>query len=210
MKIYKYRPFADTEQDSEEVIKKYSERIRNILREGLFHFSSWQVLNDPMEGYFHYYEKDHSPDELRKVVEGKDGYGICSLSMVSNDILLWTHYASNHRGICIEIDADIDRSNEVTLEPVKYRPNIPWLRKNNGIIRDAKDILSTKISKWRYEQEIRAFCGGNNRKLKIGQTTKVILGLRAVGQLEELVTKHAGTVSIVKARLDFETNKIES
>ena len=198
MKIYKFRSSNKPED------------IEEILRDNLFYFADWRKLNDPMEGYFHYYEADHSPEELRKVVEGKDAYGVCSLSMVNDDILLWTHYASNHTGVCIEIDADIDHSNEVALEPVKYRPNIPWLRKDTGNLRDAKDILTTKISKWKFEQEIRAFCEGKGRKLAIGRITKVILGIRVDPDIKQIVNQYIEPDRIAQARLNFETNTIDA
>lgn len=197
MKVYKYMSC------------NYPQRINEILSGSVFYFADWRELNDPMEGYFHYYDADHSPDELRKIVQGKDAYGICCFSMNSDEILMWAHYASNHKGICIEIDADMERSPEVTLEPIKYQPKIPWVKQRNGKIRDAKDILSRKIKKWKYEQEIRAFCEGKYRKLRVGRITKVILGLRVDGEVRRIVHQHIENPLIAEARLDFETNKIE-
>ena len=197
MKIYKYRP------DNEDW-------IRDILPGCIFHFSSWRDLNDPMEGFFRYYASEHPKGEIADFVKSKDEYNVCCCSMVSDDIFLWTHYASNHKGICIEIDADEERSREVTLEPIKYQPNIPWLRKHNGKIRDAKDILSTKISKWRYEKEIRAFSSRESPKQKIGRITKVIMGLRIEDRLKEVVQQCARNIDVVEARLNFETNTIDA
>ena len=164
-----------------------------------------------MEGFFRYYASEHPQGEIDDFVNRKDEYNVCCCSMVSDDIFMWTHYASNHKGICIEIDADKARSNNVTLEPIKYQPNIPWLRNNNGQIRDAKDILSMKISKWRYEKEIRAFCARNgNNKHIIGRITKVILGLRIEDHLKQVVRQCAGNIDVVEARLNFDTNTIDA
>ena len=198
MKIYKYMPY------------NYPQRIAEILSGSVFYFADWRALNDPMEGYFHYYDADHSPDELRDIVQSNDAYGICCFSMNCYEILMWAHYASNHKGLCIEIDADLERSPEVTLESIKYPPKIPWVKQRNGKVRDAKDILSRKIQKWKYEQEIRAFCEGKDRKLKVGRITKVILGLRVDEAVRRIVNQHIETPLIAKARLNFETNKIES
>lgn len=198
MKIYKYMPY------------NYSQRIEEILSGGVFYFADWRKLNDPMEGYFHYYDSELSPEELGKIVQGKDAYGICCFSMNCDEILMWAHYASNHKGICIEIDADIERSPEVTLELITYQPKIPWVKQRNGKVRDAKDILSRKIQKWKYEQEIRAFCEGKARKLKVGCITKVILGLRVDDNVKMIVNQHIDHLLIAEAQLNFETNKIES
>lgn len=198
MRIYKYRPGNEG-------------WITDILPEGQFYFSSWRYLNDPMEGFFRYYASEHPQSEIADFVESKDKYNVCCCSLVSDDIFMWTHYASNHQGICIEIDVDEERSNDVTFEPIKYQPNIPWLRKHNGQMRDAKDILSMKISKWRYEKEIRAFCAniGNNTH-KIGRITKIILGLRIEDHLKRIVKQCAGNMNVVEAHLNFDTNTIDA
>lgn len=197
MKIYKYRSCDN------------HNHLREILGDSDFYFADWRDLNDPMEGYFRYYDADHSPDELRKIVQGKDRYGISCFSLTCDEILLWSHYANNHKGICIEIDTDLDRSESVSWDVIKYRRNIPWIKKKNSRSRSAKEILSTKIFKWDYEQEIRAFCEGKHQKHKVGRITKVILGVRSDDALKALVSEFAKEIPVVEATLDFDTNKIE-
>lgn len=140
--------------------------------------------------------------------QDKDSLGVSSFSLTCDEILLWTHYASNHKGICIEVDADIDRSPDVSLETVKYRSHIPWLKQRNGLPLSATDILSTKIAKWKYEQEIRAFCNGKDLKYRVGIITRVILGVRIEDTIRNLVEECVEKSRIAAAVLDFNTNKI--
>ena len=196
MKIYKY------------ISSDKQARIKEILSDGLFHFSGWRHLNDPMEGYFRYYDADHTPVELQRIVNEKDTKGVCCFSLTHDEILLWTHYANNHKGICFEIDADIERSPDVTLEVIKYRTNIPWLKQDNNRLLSATEILSTKIAKWKYEQEIRAFCTGKNQRLKVGSISRVIFGIRVDAHIKTLVETHPRAPQTVQASLDFDTNRI--
>ena len=165
MKIYKYRSM------------KKREWIQEILKDKVFYFPKWKELNDPMEGFFRYYPDKHNLAALQKIVEGKDNLGICSFSTNPCDVVLWSYYANNHKGICIEVDADLDRNPKVTLEPVTYEPQIPWLRKHDETDLTAKEILSMKLNPWKREVEIRAFCDGPDKNFKVGQITKVILGV---------------------------------
>ena len=163
-----------------------------------------------MEGYFRYYDSDHSPDELRRIVQGKDAHKVCCFSLADDEMLLWTHYASNHTGVCIEVDTDDARSAEVTFEAIKYQARIPWLRRDDNMIRSARDILSTKISKWRYERAILAFSRGPNDSYKVGRITRIILGIRVDAALKELVERSARGVPVIQAKLELETNSIVS
>src|SRR3989344_671032 len=82
--------------------------------------------------------------------------GIFSLSARPLDLLMWTHYADNHRGVCVRFDlpalvesdhipfrvtyADERPSCDTILEPT-----VDWLLK----------AVLTKGAAWRYEQEWR-------------------------------------------------------
>ena len=198
MKIYKYRS-----------MKKNREWIQKILKDKVFWFSKWNKLNDPMEGFFRYYPDKHKPAALQEIVAGKDNLGICSFSTNPCDVVLWSYYANNHKGICIEVDADLDRDSEVTLEPVTYEPQIPWLRKHDGTDLTAKEILSMKLNPWKREVELRAFCEGSGRKLKVGEITRVILGVNIKKGDREFVETLIGKECTVKAELDFDRNGVK-
>lgn len=197
MKIYKYRSLEKLD------------RIQEILEDKNFYFPKWIDLNDPMEGFFRYDPSKHKPSALQEIIAGKENLGVCSFSTNPCDILLWSYYADNHKGICIEVDADLDRNPKVTLETMRYEPQIPWLRKHDGTDLTAKEILSMKLNPWKGEVEIRAFCEEPNQKLKVGQITKVILGVNMKKESRQFVKTLIGKERTVKAELDFERNAIK-
>ncbi len=182
--------------------------IETILSKGLFYFCNWKNLNDPMEGYFKYHQSDHAESELEKIVNGKDSLGVCCFSLVGDDMLMWTHYASNHKGVCVEVDTDLGCSPQVSFEVIRYCSHIPLLRKRDGSNRSAKELLSTKISLWQYEHEIRAFCSGAGQQWKVGALTRIILGLQIEDQARTQLSLAFGSVPVTSASLDYSENRV--
>jgi hypothetical protein len=84
-----------------------------------------------------------------------DEYRICSFSSAWEPILLWSHYADSHKGICIVFDAD-DEDNFGTALKVNYSDDYPTV---DYFDRDPNTLLSltalTKAKAWEYEQEFR-------------------------------------------------------
>ncbi|MCP5534790.1 MAG: DUF2971 domain-containing protein [Akkermansiaceae bacterium] len=196
MKIYKYR--------SDEY-----EHLTDLLKSSEFHFSAWDKMNDPMEGYFRYYDHEHTKDRLLQIVNEKRKIKICCFSMVPDDMLLWSHYANNHKGVCIEVDLDLDESSGVTFEPIRYKDDIQFIKKPDRSMRAVKDILSFKLSPWTYEREIRAFTSSNQPKcLKVGKITRVILGFNATQATQDTIRNMNLDCKISKAEFDFDASEI--
>jgi hypothetical protein len=91
---------------------------------------------------------------------------ICSLSKINDSLLMWSHYADNHRGVCIELNM---------AHVIKYLDGRYGTVVNNfGVEVQYKDIvqkpdyfknfqnyheyqISTKGKDWEYEQEWRLY-----------------------------------------------------
>ena len=161
-----------------------------------------------MEGFFRYWIKDHTNAELQKIVAGKDSYGISCFSLTSTEILMWTHYANNHQGVCIEVDIDLNQNANISFEPIKYNEHIPWLKKETGENLESKTILCSKIKKWDYEQEIRAFCDGKNTSHIFGEITQIFLGTKIGQTNKDLIQGWAGNIPVKETKIDFDANII--
>jgi Protein of unknown function (DUF2971) len=80
---------------------------------------------------------------------------IYSMSATREQILLWSHYAANHTGVCIHVDHT--RPPFSIALPVIYSEDYPEVR----VPRTESDgdtymkLLHTKASVWGYEQEYR-------------------------------------------------------
>lgn len=85
--------------------------------------------------------------------------GIACFSATNSDMLMWSHYADGHRGMCLEFSTDRIPFSEA--REVRYQRAVPRLgvmdlltdRKSPDAIRDT--LMLTKSDCWMYEQEWR-------------------------------------------------------
>jgi len=93
---------------------------------------------------------------------------LCSFSAINDSLLMWGHYADNHRGFCIEYDLErleADHSLCRTLYPVIYTNEIydltPWaltlVSPDRTQFNPELPILCVihKCDEWKYEEEWR-------------------------------------------------------
>ena len=109
--------------------------------------------------------------------------GVCSFSAVSNHLLMWSHYATHHRGFCIEYDSSEGSQLRGLAKEVLYSDDAPSLT--------AKDIAShtggssleilwlTKAACWSYEHEWRVIMSEGNKPFQApSKIVSVIFGAR--------------------------------
>jgi len=116
---------------------------------------------------------------LEHMKEAKDS-GVFSLSEKNNNILMWSHYANDHKGFCIEFERkDVDENflSHFMCRPVEYAIRYPDL---NRVI-DLLDVnLFTKAKGWAYEAEWRLVTKLGNRVLPLpAPITGIIFGMKA-------------------------------
>jgi hypothetical protein len=113
-------------------------------------------------------------DAAPKMEADIKGTGIFSLSRTCRNVLMWAHYADEHRGLCVgfrlsdKFTALRDNSPVVGTEQSGYFPNNPFVNYlvNMGITEELVPWdqfwfrvfsigLVAKHNSWRYEQEVR-------------------------------------------------------
>lgn len=135
---------------------------------------------------------------------------ILSLSQINDNILMWSHYASNHKGICLCFKAELKddklgfylNSEFLQLYEVKYQKKFPnpinMLEIN---MKNFIDFLTTKYIDWKYEKEWRLLVQNTeeNNKLSFKKYNKyslegIIFGLHTptdcIKKIYETVKKH--------------------
>ena len=144
-----------------------------------------------------YYMESLALELKRLLACGLGMKGVFSLAREWNCPLMWSHYADQHRGICIEYDvADSAFSN---INPVDYnRPRsikvsdlISW--KLNGCSKAKSDVyntwLLTKAPQWGYEQEWRDVVDASGTKPAPARISGVYFGLRCDAAVQTVVVK---------------------
>lgn len=138
-----------------------------------------RILNDHIEADIFEYESDEIafyPTSERRINVGGDLFyasdfkkgipEVCCFSEINNSILMWSHYANNHKGICLSFRSKLIEerhcleldSHDYPFIEVFYSKNTPSAvnmleKEERG--RKLSEFLITKHSDWEYEHEYR-------------------------------------------------------
>lgn len=90
--------------------------------------------------------------------ERMDEIGIFSMAEHPDNLLMWAHYASDHKGVCLQYSAKSDCDVFGKAVPITYSAVYPQHRYVEVEVRDViLDYLETKSEHWSYEKEWRLF-----------------------------------------------------
>lgn len=171
--------------------------------------STFKELNDPMEGVFAY-DSSLSSRYIHTLKDQKYRTYICSLSKTYHNGLMWSFYANEHKGCCLELEVNTKLKDWHKLE-VQYVSNVATIEEDNMTV---DDILSKKSSQWAYEQEVRyvrtvSELKDNRRKLSVN-ISRIFLGIKMSDKDRRFYHKLISTidpsievVDITKREIDF-------
>lgn len=137
--------------------------------------------------------------------------GILSLSELGDNILMWSHYAQQHEGICIEFERsqnNILGLMDITL-PVRYSIKAPIIdakryrtTTKEEQIEIEQSLVLTKAADWTYEREWRVLKNGcaNSLQSLDCKIRSITLGLRAGDDVFEYI-------SLLTKLLDFQVKR---
>jgi hypothetical protein len=139
-------------------------------------------------------------------------YRVYCLGPDAGSLLMWAHYADNHKGICLEFST----RNNVMCCPlrVEYPRQFPVVRAYSAVDAENLQPLLTKADVWTYEHEYRliaqergnATCHGtlmtDNNFLKLPENTllSIIVGCQGpYDEVQNLVSDMAPGVLVKRA-----------
>ena len=141
--------------------------------------------------------------------------GILSVTEERDPILMWSHYADSHRGVCLQFDTSVGKPTNIlrTAMPVRYRNEIPVLDYFTGPELDmAYDTAARKSEVWEYEHEwrtIRPDAARTRVSFPSEALSGVILGKEISQDNRDLVlgwvAKQDQDVTVEQADLDPDT-----
>lgn len=164
----------------------------DILINKRLYATTYDKLNDPMEGAY-MYNSDIPKEKRKALLDAMKNTLICSLSKHENIGLMWTHYADEGKGCCIEVDVTATSWERREIDCKHGRPIL------DGNI---NDILSHKGEVWEYEQEIRYLKQKNSNTspyLTI-DVTKIIVGYKIDKNDYALLKKIVEMVNKIKPK----------
>ena len=119
--------------------------------------------------------------------------GVLSLSATNCDILLWSHYAAGHTGLCLEFQISNDNSLREFAKPVKYSKEYPKIDiLNSTPDEQVQAFLYTKADNWKYEEEWRIIHtetenGPGYKEIPQGMLSQIIFGAKMEKRDKETV-----------------------
>ncbi|MBD3343281.1 MAG: DUF2971 domain-containing protein [Candidatus Lokiarchaeota archaeon] len=168
--LYKYVDYFIESKNS----KRINYAKRNIVNNQIY-FSNKNSLNDPYEIRFNVIDCEDYSLQCPAVWEGPKrmfehwyeqffkNIGICSLSAKNNNMIMFSHYANDHNGICLQYDTTKDEIFRKGF-PINYRNSIPYIfysdywkfiKSKKKDYEKLKAVFSTKHQDWIYEEEWR-------------------------------------------------------
>jgi len=241
MKVYKYRPIDDYTKDSllknylffskpsslndpfectfkldmhgttDEIkifVKEVLERDPSFI--SLTRDKRRQIINDKTNNIK---KGNINIDEIMANIKtSMDKNSICSLSKINDDILMWSHYAGGHKGLCLEFDYEDLRKlvyQGCTIDTVRYKNALPIInRVKNRDHMELYPIFKTKSEHWEYENEVRIINSKGNDKVYFEKEwlKGIIFGQGTSKKMEDeiskLVIKTGYNVQFYKATKD--------
>lgn len=129
---------------------------------------------------------------VQEMIEATKKSGVFSLAEDPKNILMWSHYANEHKGVCVELERNIDEDlgNDKRCRPVKYlkkypQPSIEDILKGEHVL--TEKVAYTKSVDWAYEKEwrVRRDKGDCLHPLP-GPVKSIILGAKWKGDLPSI------------------------
>lgn len=105
----------------------------------------------------------HSPAFIEQEIKNNliksiDATGVHSFATSPKNLLMWSHYADSHKGVCLIFETAKDIDTFVKALPVDYSKCFPVIEYTPDIAGDLiKKAFLTKAIDWQYEKERRIF-----------------------------------------------------
>ena len=139
--FYQYSPFS-------------KEIIYNITNQEIY-FSDPSNFNDPFDPLIRILNTDDSEDMLKLL-----NFRISCLSTNNSNILMWSHYANKHQGICIKYNiAKLLTEKDIIFKKTEYIQTMPQPQSGFHLeLSDTTTIIDAftqKHESWEYEEEYK-------------------------------------------------------
>jgi hypothetical protein len=187
----------------------------NSLRDGYLYYSVYSNFNDPFDCNLNLInfkrKKAHYSDTQSKFLLDLDNSGICCFTSVNDSILMWSHYAGDHKGFCLELKYD-ERKGGISPWDVVYKKKFKTADYHKQKTDSFVHLIYSKADCWKYENELRTFISnikddeGRKRPFDKDDLLSVYLGARCSPEFEDEVREilravYASKPSLYKAKL---------
>lgn len=200
--------------DLDEILKKYLEADKEII----YKYNSLSRGDKRKVRRNIEREKAKLEKDIKKELEIlRKSFGIACFSESYDSLLMWSHYADYHRGICLEYSFE-EIKNIAPFCPVIYTDRFENLVnyvdiKQDEVSDEAIKLFMTKSKDWSYENEWRIIDilvedgAEKGRILKGLKPQKILMGCKISDTNERETIKVANKLNIPIAKMKMDTKR---
>jgi hypothetical protein len=144
--------------------------------------------------------------------------GVCCFAGDPRSTLMWTHYARDHTGVCLQFERVNDFATFVHALPVKYESEFPEVNWTEKIPADLIAMLMRKHPDWYYEHEYRIIvdnAAGSYLRFRPEALRRIVLGCRSDDRVNGIVDallaerERAGLPRVQKYRASLHSRRYD-
>lgn len=143
-----------------------------------FEFSLTDKYYPNSQGNLECFQKEQLT-KVKRIEDEISQYGVVCYSSDYINNLLWSHYADNHKGMCLVFN--VPEKKVPNLRKVSYSKNFPLvgITEKPEIYKEIIKVVTTKSIDWSYEKEYREILNMKNILNDYpGELTEIIFGCR--------------------------------
>jgi Protein of unknown function (DUF2971) len=144
--------------------------------------------------------------------------GVCCFAGDPRSTLMWTHYAAEHTGVCLQFERVNDLATFVHALPVQYKIEYPEVNWMENVPEGLLGMLMQKHPDWSYEHEYRIIidnAAGSYIRFRPEALRRIILGCRSDDKINDLVAslleerRQAGLPPLQKYRVSLHARRYD-
>jgi hypothetical protein len=185
--------------------------LLDLVVDNRIHCATWESLNDPLEGSYEVMIDRLTTDERaaleRSLVVNRDSWRIASLSASATNLLLWSHYASGHKGVAVELEFPDDYPD---VRRVTYSPFSYIFGDDTDPTMSYPGIFGGKTEEWAYEEEWRIVSRDEFVTLP-NPCQRILIGPQVSETRQRLLRKiMPASIELVSTRVNRDLMQVES
>jgi len=179
----------------------------NLIKKALPHLSREQRRGKAVKDFKGFDRKNFQIGMTKSLQAAVDNVGVLSLSTSRDSVVMWSHYAESHTGLCLGFSPGKNPDFFARAQAVDYvveYPDIEMLRDSPE--RQVEAFLLTKAIGWKYEDEWRIIdhkTGSGNKVFLEHALVEIILGANMDANDREFISnsimKRKRPVSVFEA-----------
>lgn len=140
--------------------------------EGFYQHSSFNLSGSALKEKIDRVKKDIHIyyQDVYKYIKSKvkEEYGVSCFTKTPSEILMWTHYADSHTGMCLVFDKKQLNNSlkeycpDVGVQDIEYEQSLAsadlQMDEKNLYCKSNQEIILRKLDCWQYEKEVRFYC----------------------------------------------------